>query len=217
MVVTLNSTTRTITRVDATQRARVTMAGILNQLNSACTSEGATPVQPGSTATSLIFTYQYGNAATPTPTQDTITFNASAGTLVQSTSSGSKTLLTNVSQSANTPVFQYYAYTEPTNPSTGAAYTDSSGSAYMMLLDGTTPVPGTSYIPPAAPLSTPLSTDGAQTAVEIVMTLYVGASGVEGENTNLPDGPLTVSDSAVLRLTPAANDTGSGSSFGPCE
>jgi type II secretory pathway pseudopilin PulG len=220
MVVTLHSSTRTLTRVDATQRARVTMEQILNELHSSCLSYGATPIQAGSSNTSLSFDYEYGSAVTPTAVQHTIAFNAAAGTLVDTSTAyagGSKILLSNVSQSGTTPVFQYYAYAAPTNPATGSAYTDSAGNSYMMLLDGTTAVPGTSTIPPAQPLAVPLSASGSATAVEVVMTLLVGPYATVGENTHEGDASTSVADSSVLRLTPAANHAGGSASFVPCQ
>jgi prepilin-type N-terminal cleavage/methylation domain-containing protein len=214
--VTLHQTSRTFTRVDATQRARTTVESIMNELHSACTASGVAPIQANSTASSLIFSEQYGNAASPTAVKHTITFNASTGTLTDGSSSSTRTLLTNVSQSGSTPVFQYYAYAQPRN-SVGQVYTDSGGNAYMMLLDGTTAVPGSSTIPTPQPLTTPLSTNDAENAVEVAITLQVGASGGTPENTTLSAAADTVDDSVVMRLTPAANHAGSGQSFGPCQ
>jgi hypothetical protein len=230
--VTLHQTTRTYSRVDATQRARITVETVLSELHSACVAAGVTPIQPQSSDTSLTFISQYGNAATPTPVEHQIAFNGGAGTLTDtsyavsggsapswtfsSTATSTVTLLTNVAQSGTTPVFQYFAYQQPLN-SSSVPYTDSAGNPYMMLLDGTSAVPGTSTIPTAAPLTTPLSTAAALQAAEVSIKLVVGPSGGSNENTTLSDANETVTNSVVLRLTPAANHVGPGSTFNPCQ
>jgi Tfp pilus assembly protein PilW len=230
--VTFHQTTRTFSRVDATQAARTTLETIEGELHSACVVSGVTPIQAQSSAANLVFLTAYGNAASPTAVEHQITFSSATGTLIDSTyaatggnspnwtfsttASTTRTLLSNVAQSASTPIFQYFDYEQPTN-SSGVAYTDSGGNTYMMLLDGTSAVPGTSTIPTADPLSTPLSTGDAQTAAEVLITLVAKPSGGSNEQTNLTDAADTVTDSVVLRLTPAANHVASGATFGPCQ
>ncbi len=216
--VTLHQSTNTFSRVDATGRARTTIESLVDELQSSCLSSGDTPIQPSSSDTSLIFTTQDGNAVSPTPVQHQITFSSSAGTLTETTTSGTRTLLTDVAQSGSTPVFQYFAYQEPLQ-SSGAPYTDADGNAYEMLLDGSTPVPGTSTIPTAQPLPVPLSTDTADSAAEVMITLAVGAAGGSNENTTVTTPKIagTITDSAILRLSPVANHVGSGTTFGPCQ
>lgn len=229
--VTSHQTTRTLTKVDATQRARTTFESIANELHSACLTDGITPIQTGSGDSSLSFASAYGNAASPTPVEHQLTFSSSSGTLTDTTyavasgtapnwtfsttASSTTTLLTNVSQSGTTPVFQYFAYQEPMNG--GSPYTDGAGNAYEMLLDGTNAVPGTSTIPAADPLTTPLSSTDASSAAEVIITLVVGAGGGTGENTNLATANQTVSNSIILRLTPVANHVASGNTFDPCD
>lgn len=228
LTLTLRETSRTFTRTDATEHARVEVETLMNELHSACTAYGITPIQSGSTGTSMIFTSAYGDAAVPTAVQHTISWNSSTGALTDTTSSGTKTLLSNVSEYTNpstgatTPMFQYFAYEQPTN-SSGVGYTDANGNQLMMLLDGTQqPVPGTSSTYPANnpdPLTAPLTSSSAASAVEVVMTLVVGATGTAPDNTQLAGGGTSdeITDSAVMRLTPAPNHVGSGSSFSPCE
>jgi Tfp pilus assembly protein PilV len=224
----LKETSRTFTRVDATEHARVEVETLMNELHSACTGYGVTPLQSGSTGSSMTFTTAYGDAAIPTAVQNTISWNSSTDALTDTTSSGTKTLLSNVyeytnpSTGATTPMFQYFAYEQPTN-SAGVGYTDADGNQLMMLLDGTqAPVPGTTNTYPSnnpEPLGAPLTSIGAASAVEVVMTLVVGATGTPPENTQLSGGGTKdeIVDSAVMRLTPAPNHVGSGSSFSPCE
>lgn len=228
--VTTREYTRTTTKVDATQRARVELEEIANELHSACVASGVAPIQSGSTGTSLNFVSYFGNAAAPPPYWHDLAF--SNGTLTDSlyTVSGTSpnwtqgsllqtnTLLTNASQNGTTPVFQYFSYEEAPNGS-GGYYSDGAGNPYMMLLDGSSSVPGTSppVYPAASPLGTPLSTSDAQNAVEVVINLMVGAQGGTEENTNLTDVSVPATESVVMRMTPVANHVESGASFGPCQ
>jgi Tfp pilus assembly protein PilW len=234
LTIALRETSRNFARTDATAHARVELELIMNELHSACTGDGVTPIQTGSTGTTLSFTTAYGNASDPTPVEHTIAWNSATGALTDVTNATPPTstvLLPNVTEytapgaSSPTPMFQYFAYEQPTN-STGIGYTDGDGNALMMLLDGShTPVPETTSTYPSNnpdPLVTPLSSTNAASAVEVVITLVVGPTG-EG----MEDGGLNsvasantsdeVTDSAVMRLTPAPNHVGSGSSFGPCQ
>jgi prepilin-type N-terminal cleavage/methylation domain-containing protein len=236
--VTMAEATRTFTMIDATQRARPTLAKLQSELASACLTSGITPIEAGSTANSLIFLSAFGNAAQPTPIEHDITFSSSSGNLTDavyavtggsapdwtfsSTPYATTTLLTAVSQSGTTPVFQYFAYQQAPNGS-GGYYTDGAGNPYMMLLDGTSSVPGTSpaVIPAASPLSdalpSGLSAVNAQAAAEVMITMRIGASGGPDENTTISGASLNVTDSIVLRLTPPPNNAESGATFGPCE
>lgn len=231
---TLKQTTRTDSYVDATQRSRNVVETLENEMHSACLASGETPIQAASSGTTIEFVSQFGNAANVTPMERLITFDASGGgTLTESdyavnggqapnwtfstTPQSTKTLLTNISlQNGSTAMFSYFAYAQPLQAS-GAAYTDPGGNPYMMLIDGTNEVPGTSVVPAAQPLAVPLSAANSQIATEISMSMSVGPSGGTGENTSNPaDTRVDVNDSVVLRLTPAANHVGSGNSFLPC-
>ncbi len=238
--VTLRNTSRTFTKVDATGRARTTLERLENELHSACLTTGITPVGGGANNTkdsddnNLVFISQYGTSASPTPVEHRIAFNSVAGTLTEYTyslSSGTTpsnwvfsstatpstgtTLLNNVAQATipstttKIPVFQYFAY-EP--------YTDTNGNSDMMIMDGTSAVPGTTSVSNPDPLSTSsgLSQTDAQNTAEVMINLTVGAAGGSGENTNYSDTADTVTDSVLLRLTPAPNQSGTTSSFGPC-
>jgi prepilin-type N-terminal cleavage/methylation domain-containing protein len=229
---TLHQTTRTYSYVSATQRARVTTETLENELHSSCIAAGETPIQSGSSDTSITFISQYGNAANVTPVLRTIAFSSAAQTLTESdyaVSGGSapnwtfntdpyvtRTLLTNVSQqTGGLPVFQYFAYQQPKNAS-GQPYTEPDGTPYMMLLDGTSLVPGTSIQPAAQPLAVPLTVANAQLAAEVMIKFKVAPESGSGINTNIADASTNVDDAVVIRLTPPANHVGSGASFLPC-
>ena len=224
---TLVQTSRTFTRVDATQRSRTQLEALENELHSACVSSGSTPLQPGSSGSALNFISYFGDAASPTPLWHSVVF--SGGTLTdsqynvtgaspnwqQGTLQKTVPLLAHAAQVGSAPMFQYFAYQQAPNGS-GGYYTDGGGNPYMLLLDGTSSVPGTSIIPAASPLATPLSTAGAQQAAEVLINLSVGPGGGSGERTSFADGAVSAADSVVLRLTPPANHVETGANFLPC-
>lgn len=201
--VTLRQTTRTFSRVDATQRARTALETIEQELHSSCIANDAAPIIDGSSATSVSFWNQYGMAAAPVPVKHTIAFNSSAGTLVDSTypvtppddqippwtasstASRVNTLLTNVAQSGSTPVFQYFALS-------------SDGSSNV-----------------SSAVTPPLTTTTAPKVSEVRITLLVKPAGGSHENINLVHN--TVTDSVLLRLTPVSNPDGIAQEFAPCE
>ena len=224
---TLVQTSRTFTRVDATQHSRTQLEALENELHSACVSSGSTPLQLGSSGSTLNFISYFGDAASPTPVWHSVVF--SAGNLTdyrysvtggspswgQGTLQSTVPLLINAAQVGTTPVFQYFAYQQAPNGS-GGYYSDGAGNPYMLLLDGSSSVPGTSVFPAASPLATPLSAAGAQQAVEVLIDLSVGPSGGSGERTSFADGAVSAADSVVLRLTPPANHVETGANFLPC-
>jgi Tfp pilus assembly protein PilW len=232
MDVTLRQTQRTFTKVDATRRARTTLANIENELHSACTDgsapiEGVTNGVTQSDANSLVFVSQYGTSASPIPVWHDITFDASASTLTDNTyavtgtspnwqqgaQSGSDTLLTNVVPLSSTPVFQYYAY-QP-------AYTDSAGNQYMLILDGTNVVPGSGATPnQPLPTSAGLSATNAASVVEVAINLSVGASAGTDNSPTLQAVNSLVTDSVSLRLTTPPDYVPVGTTptgYGPCQ
>jgi Tfp pilus assembly protein PilW len=238
--VTLRQTSYTFTRVDATERARSALAHMEDELHSACIVNGVTPIEGGaqgsqdSDANDLVFVSQFGTSANPTPVEHKITYSPTAHTLTEytytvtganpnqwvfsssPTNTAGKRLLTNVSPipisgSSNfTPIFQYFAY-EP--------YTDANGNAAMMLMDGSSSVPGTTTVSNPDPLPvTPsgLSATNAASTAEVMVNLLVGAAGGNMENTNAVGTADPVTDSIVLRFTPPANAAGGNATFGPC-
>jgi len=233
MIVTLHQTQRTFTTVAATQRARTTLATIENDLHSACVA-GEPPIEgvtaggvTESDANNLVFLSYFGDVANPTPIWNQLSFNATAGTLVDNTYNvtgtgpdwtqgttliASTTLVTNVSQLGTNAVFQYYAYTPE--------YTDSSGNVYWIIPDGTNAVPITGTIPASAPLitSSGLSASDAGNTVEVVINLSVGASGGLSNSSLTVNDPVT--DSISLRLTTPPDYVPSGTTqagYGPCQ
>ncbi|HUA50411.1 MAG TPA: prepilin-type N-terminal cleavage/methylation domain-containing protein [Solirubrobacteraceae bacterium] len=232
--VSIHQTTRTFSLVDATSRAEPALETLENELHSACFADNETPIQSGSSGTSLIFVSSVGNAATPTPTWHEIDFSGGdltdnsyaaseqevngTPTWARGSLENSRIVLTNVGQATNTstntqiPPFQYFAYQQ-------APGTDAAGNNYMILPDGTSPIPGTSttVYNPLITGSQTLSSTQAATAAEVLITMVVGPAGGNNENTNLNGVNDTVTDGVTLRLTPAANNTAYGGDFSPCQ
>jgi prepilin-type N-terminal cleavage/methylation domain-containing protein len=232
--VAMHQTTRTFSLVDATARAEPAFESIENELHSACFADNETPIQSGSSGTSLIFVTSTGNAATPTATWHEIDFSggnltdnsyaateqevSSVPTWTRGSLESTHLVLTNVSEATNTstnsaiPPFQYFAYQQ-------APGTDAAGNNYEILPDGISPIPGTSttVYNPLVTGSQTLTSAQAATAAEVLITMVVGPSGSHSENTNLSGVNDTVTDAVTLRLTPAANNTAYGGDFSPCE
>lgn len=237
--VTIHQTSRTFSKVSATQNARIVTETIENELHSACVGNGITPIQAGSDGNDLMFISQYGStvagsatAAVPTPVEHKIVFAGGALTdyvypatnssppwtfASSPTPSAGTVLVGNVSAVSGTPVFQYFAYTQPTN--NGTPYTDSAGNTYMMIQDGLNYLPGSTTIKPAAqPLDVGSSlndTDAGNTS-EVLMTFNTAPATSSLVQTNLSNVNATVQDQIVLRMTPPANHAGNGASFTPC-
>jgi type II secretory pathway pseudopilin PulG len=234
--VTIHQTTATFTRIDATERARSMLNHVQDELHSACLANGVTPIEGGaqgtqvSDANNLVFVSQFGTSASPTPVEHKITYSPSAKTLTEftysATTAGSdptkwvfsstpvlaagRLLLTNVTQISvptTLPVFQYFAYEQ---------YTDKNGNAAMMLMDGSSPVLGSSSFSNPYPLPVPLTTGNAAATAEVMVNLLVGAQGGSHENSQLTSASDPVTDSIVLRFTPPPNAAGGTTTFGPC-
>lgn len=85
LITTMRGTARVSARVDATQRARVVLTQVTEQLHSACLKPEISPILPSSNATSLQFvrpTSDTVRAVSPTPQKSVVNF--SGGTLKES-------------------------------------------------------------------------------------------------------------------------------------
>lgn len=194
MVTTLHASARVTERVEATQRARIALVRVMEELHSACVTPELAPIQQGSEGNSLRFVHQTGSQVQPTPVYSVITF--SNGTLTQqdygvggtapnwtrSSPIGSpRTLLTHATPTPpSSAIFSYYRYANGTISET--------------------------------PQATPLSEAEAALTVEVHAALTAAP-----ETTPVPSARASanVQDSATLRLTPPSFNEGSPSK--PCE
>jgi type II secretory pathway pseudopilin PulG len=181
-------------RVAANQKVRPVMQKLIDTLHSACIAPGISPVQAGSTGSSMIVLSKTGSAVQPIPDKRVITLSGSVvsesvypvtgGTLptytYAATPSSTRQLLDGVSAGSvgspavAVPLFRYYAYVGDTISAT--------------------------------PLTTPLSTaDAAKTA-----HVAIAFAGAPEANITGPEqkAAITIADSASFRLESAADAGG---------
>jgi hypothetical protein len=189
---TLHGTSRVAARVDATQRARIVLVRLMEQLHSACVAPEVAPIEEASTGTSLEFVHQTGSQVAPVPIISVISLSGTTlsqqdynvtGTSPNWSRStaigGPRTLLTKVGPTApSASIFSYYRYSGGTISTT--------------------------------PLATPLKGEAALTVeVRAALTAAPGTTPVKDA-----DASASVQDTATLRLTPPSFNEGSPSK--PC-
>jgi Tfp pilus assembly protein PilW len=178
---TLHTTARVSTRVDATQRSRLTLTRVVDQLHSACIAPKVPPIRKESTGSSMRFIHANGSAVSPVPTLSVITLSGTTLTqydyswkegtapfwIFNSTPSKTIPLMTHVTQMTPTrPVFTYY------------------GSAAGAISP--------------TPLVTPLSEIDASRTIHVSIGLKTAPT--DGPNSN-DFTPSRIQGSATLRLT----------------
>jgi type II secretory pathway component PulJ len=173
IITTLHGTSRVTARVEATQRARVAVTKIVEQLHSACTEPRIAPVLSESNGESLVFTHATGeqiSAIAPTPTKTTIYLKS--GTLWQK----------NVEPSGATSEIQLLSNVSPVPPSKSIFF-------YYKYVNGELS---------HTALPTPLNEEAASVIeVQVALDTLPTNSPVKDAGAD-----LGVQDSAVLRLTP---------------
>lgn len=195
IIVSLRETVRTDSHVDATQRARLALNNVIEELHSACVAPRIAPVKAESTGTQLVFVHQTGSAVAPVPVLSKISLVG--GVLSQSeypstsgeapnwkfaeTASSTQQLMTNLSPtSPSTSIFSYYSYT--------------NGEIS------------------ATPLTTPLAASSAERTVKVGIAFTAAPQSTPIAD---PNAAASIADSALLRFTPAAFDTTAANL--PCE
>lgn len=187
VIVSLRESNRVNTHVDATQRGRIVLNNVIEELHSACIAPEIAPVRKGSTGTTLEFIHQTGSAVAPTPILSKVSLGG--GTVSQSnyastggsaptwtfseTASSTEQLMTNVSTtSPSKSIFTYYSY--------------SNGEVAEI------------------PVTTELGQENAERTVEVKVALTAGPRSTPIEDTN---AAANVADSALLRFSPAPYNT----------
>lgn len=124
VLLSMQSTAQVSKRVDSTQRARLTLTRLVDQLHSACIAPKISPIQKESTATSLRFVHANGSAVSPVPTLSVISLSGENLTQTdyawkegnapfwtfKTTPTGTTTLMTKVKAIPGRAVFSYYGY-----------------------------------------------------------------------------------------------------------
>jgi len=185
VVVTMHGSARVSARVEATQNGRIVLTRITEELHSACIYPKFTPIQAGSTGTSLRFVHAAsgeGASVAPTPVLSQITLNE--GTLTQ----------------------YDYAVAGGTTPNWTFSETPSST---RQLMTGVAPIPGSSaiftYYSYSSGSLSELSASPSLSASDATLTINVRiALNAEPRTTPVKDAGANsnIQDSAVLRLTP---------------
>lgn len=183
LITTMRGTARVSARVDATQRARVVLTQITEQLHSACLKPEIAPILSDSTGTRLSFVRPTSGtvaAVAPTPQKSVVSFangtlternyDYVAGTLPwefnEAKASSEQQLLTKVAPLTTAgPIFTYYKFLEgaPKEVESALIKTESLSIVEVRVALN------------ATPMTTPVADQGADTSIE---------------------------NSAVLRLTP---------------
>lgn len=198
VVTTMRGSARVTARVEATQRARIAMTQLMNQLHSACVTPEIAPIRTGSTGNSLKFVHQTGAAVSPTPILSVVSY--SSGTLQQSD----------------------YAATGGTSPNWTFATTPSST---RILLTKVAPIPPSTTIfsyyryfngavseTPLAPPVSGLTSEEAALTVEVRAAISANPLSTPVKDTGVE---ANIRNSATLRLTPPSFNEGSPSK--PCQ
>lgn len=159
--VSLRQSSRISERVETDQRARLAMEKILLELHSSCLVSVTNAVLPESNGTNIKFISQQGSEAyftTVTKHEISLTGgkltdasyvsepSANGAWKFNSTPTRTQTLLTNVSQSGATPVFQYFRYTggnlSTTPQSVGLTTAEAEATAEVTVSFTTAPTTG---------------------------------------------------------------------------
>ena len=185
LMVSLRESHRVSARVDAVQRARMTLSKVMEELHSACIAPQIAPIKEG-TGTSITFIHQTGSDVVPKPIRSTISL--SEGKLLQSDT---------LSTGGTAPEWSWAA-----NP---------SPSRVLMTGIGPTPLGGnifTYYTYVNGQLSAPLTTVDEQTGKRVTQVHI--AFTTEPSSTPVVDShaPASIQDTATLRLTPPSFNPG---------
>jgi hypothetical protein len=177
VVVTMHTTATVSARVDSTQRGRIVLTRVIDQLHSACIAPRVPPILKESSSTVVKFVHATGAGVSPTPTLSVISLSGETLTqsdyaykegsapfwIFKSTPSSTTQLMTNVSPiSATRPVFSYYGYASGALSATALAIPlselDASRTIYVSVAFKTSPGAG-----PSAQEATPARMQGSAT------------------------------------------------------
>lgn len=174
IIVVLHGTARVSARVEATQRARIAVTRIIEQLHSACVAPKAAPILEQSSGTNLRFIHAVGSEGTqvaPIPTKSEIKY--SAGTLTEYDYSGTGTY-PSTTYAATPTTTTIATKVSPISPSSSIfAYYGSTNGTVGEIIPGASGLTATQAVGvievrvalSASPLSTPVSDAGSATAI----------------------------------------------------
>lgn len=191
IMTTMHGTARVTARVEATQRARIALVRLMQELHSACISPEIAPIKEKSEGNALRFVHQTGSEVQPTPILSVVTY--SSGTLTQSDFAYASGAAPNWTFNETTPTSTKTLLTKvaPVSPS-------SSIFSYFRYASGTLST---------TPQATPLSKAESELTVEIQAALT--AEPEKATVVKNAASSATVQDAATLRLTPPSFNEGS--------
>ena len=189
--VAMRSSARTATRVAAEQRARPVLERLIDQLHSTCIGPEAGPLLAGSTESSLSFLHQTGSSVTPLPVK--VVVSLSGNTLSQSVFPSTGGEAPNWTF-ADTPSSTRVLLTGVGPAQTGDPPIDAPLFRYFKY-DGGVVDPNS--------LQTPLDAASSALAVRVDVAFSVAPL---SNPTNDARAPITVSDSVLVRFSPASED-----------
>ncbi len=186
IVVSMHGTARVSARVDATQRARLVVTKIMQQLHSACVAPKIAPIQSGSTGTSLRFIHAsgaQGSAVAPVPTLTEISLSGGVLTQTDWAATG-----------GSAPTWTYSPTPTTKELLTGVGPIPPSGSIFSYYASSNGSLSPTPQGTPLEPSAVPLT---IQVRVALSASPARGGSPVPD-----PSADANVRSGATLRLTP---------------
>ena len=189
--VAMRSSARTATRVAAEQRARPVLERLIDQLHSTCIGPEAGPLLAGSTESSLSFLHQTGSSVTPLP--DKVVVSLSGNTLSQSVFPSTGGEAPNWTF-AGTPSSTRVLLTGVGPAQTGDPPIDAPLFRYFKYDGGV-----------VDPNSLPTPLDAASSALAVRVDVAFSVAPLSNP-TNDARAPITVSDSVLVRFSPASED-----------
>jgi hypothetical protein len=188
---------RAAKHVAANQRARPAMARIVDRLHSACVAPGLAPVQEGSTGSSMILLSKAGDDVSPTPDRYVVSF--SGGVLGETVYPAE-------------PGGEPPDWTFSVTPSSTFELLDGVGGAEAG--DPPSPVPVFRYYAyeggEVAPTPLPTPPEEGLSPADAARTVQVDIAFSASPGSTPPadsKAPITLSDSATLRIEPASEDS----------
>lgn len=180
-------------RVEANQRARPVLQRIMDQLHSSCMAPGIAPVRSGSTESSIDFVHATGSSVSPNPERRVITYNPATLTLSESVypyASGSAPSWLFGATPTNRQLLTDVGYADLGSPPVATPVFQYYGYTNGAIS--------------AAPMTPPLDATEASRTVLVKVSFSVSPRSNGARDAN---AALSVSDSALLRFTPAGEDT----------
>jgi hypothetical protein len=183
---------RVAEHVAANQRARPVLTALMDRLHSGCVSQGVAPVLAGSSDSSMSLLSKSGSAVSPTPNKHVITLSGStlSESIYPATGGAAPTWTFSGTPDSTRVLLTGVSAGQAGNPPSSVPI-----FRYYAYEDGEVST---------TPLATPLSDTNAALTAQVAVAFASSSSGSTAPD---PEEPITLSDSATLRLEPASEDS----------